>query len=224
MNAQTETVAAEPAAALPPGAIEVAGKPYMQDAKGNLVPLTMVKAADLLIDEKVRWMMGHALDLNAQIARFRGHCFDDVGSLQALLAQEYGTTVGGAKGNLSLTTIDGRMKVTVQVADQIIFGPELQAAKKLVDECLADWGAGAGDELRAIVNNTFDVDKEGQINRSALFSLMRLAIEEPRWERAMEALRDSIRVIGSKTYIRFHRRDTPDGPWQAVTIDLSAAA
>lgn len=224
MNAHSETVAAEPAVALPPGAVEVGGKPYMQDAKGKLVPLSMVKAADLLIDEKVRWMMGHAVDLNAQIARFRGHCFDDVGSLQALLAQEYGTTVGGAKGNLSLTTIDGCMKVTVQVADQVVFGPELQAAKKLVDECLADWGSGAGDELRAVVNNTFDVDKEGQINRSALFSLMRLAIEEPRWQRAMDALRDSIRVIGSKTYIRFHRRDAADGPWQAVTIDLSAAA
>lgn len=224
MNAQTETVAAEPAVALPPGAFLVKGQPVMTDARGLHVPLSKVKASDLLIDETVRKMLGFAVELNAQIERFRGHCFDDVGSLQALLAQEYGAAVGGKKGNISLTTFDGTMKVTVQVADQVIFGPELQAAKKLVDECLADWGAGAGDELRAVVNNTFDVDKEGQINRSALFSLMRLAIDEPRWLRAMDALRDSIRVIGSKTYIRFHRRDTPDGPWQAVTIDLSAAA
>lgn len=224
MNAHSEPAVTEPAVTHPPGAVEVAGKPYMQDAKGNLVPLAMVKASDLLIDETVRKMMGFAVDLNARIARFRGHCFDDVGSLQEMLAQEYGATVGGAKGNISLTTIDGTMKVTIQVADQLIFGPELQSAKKLVDQCLAEWGAGAGDELRAVVNNTFDVDKEGQINRSALFSLMRLAIEEPRWQRAMEALRDSIRVIGSKTYIRFHRREAADGPWQAVTIDLSAAA
>ncbi|CAA0130196.1 Uncharacterised protein [Starkeya nomas] len=224
MNAQTETIAAEPAAALPPGAFEFGGKAFMTDAKGRHVPLALVSPVDQLIDEYVRKMIDHAIELNARIGRFRGHCFDDVGSLQAMLAQEYGTSVGGAKGNISLTSFDGTRKVTVQVADQIVFGPELQAAKKLVDECLADWGAGAGDELRAVVNNTFDVDKEGQINRSALFSLMRLAIEEPRWVRAMEALRDSIRVIGSKTYIRFHRRDTPDGPWQAVTIDLSAAA
>lgn len=224
MNAQTETIAAEPAATLPPGAFEFGGKAFMTDAKGRHVPLALVSPVDQLIDEYVRKMIDHAIELNARIGRFRGHCFDDVGSLQAMLAQEYGTSVGGAKGNISLTSFDGTRKVTVQVADQIVFGPELQAAKKLVDECLADWGAGAGDELRAVVNNTFDVDKEGQINRSALFSLMRLAIEEPRWVRAMEALRDSIRVIGSKTYIRFHRRDTPDGPWQAVTIDLSAAA
>ncbi|QIB34777.1 DUF3164 family protein [Ancylobacter pratisalsi] len=223
MNAQTETVAAAPAAALPPGAFEIAGKLFMTDTKGRHVPLALVKPADLLIDETVRKMMAFAVDLNAQIARFRGHCFDDVGSLQALLDQEYGTGIGGAKGNISLTSFDGTLKVTVQVADQLMFGPELQAAKKLVDECLVEWGADTGDELRAVVNQTFDVDKEGQINRSALFSLMRLAIEDPRWVRAMEALRDSIRVIGSKTYIRFHRRDTPAGPWQAVTIDLASA-
>lgn len=209
---------------LPPGALEVGGKPYMQDATGKLVPLSRVKATDLLIDETVRKMIGFAVDLNEQIARFRGHCFDDVGSLQALLAQEYGAALGGPKGNTTLTSIDGTMKVTIKVADLIVFGPELQAAKKLVDECLAEWGEGAGDELRAVVNNTFDVDKEGQINRTSLFSLMRLAIEEPRWVRAMDALRDSIRVIGSKVYIRFHRRDAPDGPWKAVTIDLAAAA
>ncbi|MFC6495912.1 DUF3164 family protein [Ancylobacter dichloromethanicus] len=196
----------------------------MTNAKGDHVPLSRVTPADLLIDETVRKMMGFAIELNAQIARFRGHCFDDVGALQALLAQEYGASVGGRKGNITLPTFDGTMKVTIQVADQLMFGPELQAAKRLIDECLAEWGAEAGDNLRAVVNQTFDVDKEGQINRSALFSLMRLAIEEPRWVRAMEALRDSIRVIGSKTYIRFHRRDAADGPWRAVTIDLSAAA
>lgn len=223
MQAHSEAVAAEPAAALPPGAFYVKGKPVMTNAKGDHVPLSKVTATDLLIDETVRKMMGFAIELNAQIARFRGHCFDDVGALQALLAQEYGTSVGGKKGNITLPTFDGTMKVTIQVADQLMFGPELQSAKRLIDECLAEWGAEAGDNLRAVVNQTFDVDKEGQINRSAIFSLMRLAIEEPRWQRAMEALRDSMRVIGSKTYIRFHRRDEPDGPWQAVTIDLASA-
>ncbi|MFT0861674.1 DUF3164 family protein [Ancylobacter sp. G4_0304] len=208
---------------LPPGAVEVAGKPYMQDAKGNLVPLSLVKPTDLLMDETVRKMAGYAAELSAQIARFKGHCFDDVGSLQALLAQEYGAVLGGPKGNISLTTFDGTMKVTVQVADQIEFGPELQEAKKLVDECLGEWSEGAGDELRAVVNRAFSVDKEGQINRAELFMLMRVAIEEPRWVRAMDAVRDSIRIIGSKTYIRFHRRDAPDGQWRAIPIDLAAA-
>lgn len=213
----------QPETALAPGVVDVGGKPYMTDAKGNLVPLSMVKPMDKLADETVRKMLEHARELSAQIGRFKGHCFDDVGSLQALIAQEYGTTLGGPKGNISLTSFDGRQKVTVQVADQIEFGPELQAAKRLVDVCLGEWSEGSSDELRAIVNRAFNVDNAGQINRAELFMLLRVAIEDVRWQNAMQAIRDSIRVIGSKTYIRFHERDGADSNWRAVTIDLAAA-
>lgn len=202
---------------------EVGGKQYMEDAKGNLVPLALVKPVDKLIDETVRKMIVFARDLNEQIARFRGYCFEDIGGLQAIVLQEYGASLGGAKGNVQLTTVDGTMKVSVQVADQIEFGPELQAAKRLVDACLTEWSDGTRDELRAIVNRAFSIDKEGQINRSELFMLLRVAIEDERWQSAMQAIRDSIRVIGSKTYVRFHERDTATGAWRAITIDLAAA-
>ncbi len=33
-----------------------------------------------------------------------------------------------------------------------------------------------------------------------------------------------MRVTGSKTYVRFHKRDTPDGKWEPVTIDLAKVA
>ncbi|OYY06769.1 MAG: hypothetical protein B7Y70_16030 [Rhizobiales bacterium 35-68-8] len=44
-----------------------------------------------------------------------------------------------------------------------------------------------------------------------------------RWQEAMRAIRDSIRVIGSKTYYRFYERDTPDGEWRPISIDLARA-
>lgn len=204
------------------GITEVAGKDYMADAKGALVPLGLVKPIDKLMDETVRKMIAFARHLSEQIARFKGHCFEDLGSFQALIGQEYGATAGGAKGNVTLTSFDGCMKVQFQVADLIEFGPELQAAKKLVDVCLADWSADSRDEIRAIVTRAFNVDKEGQINRAELFMLLRVAIEDERWVRAMAAIRDSIRVIGSKTYIRFYARPAADAPWRAVTIDLAA--
>ena len=205
------------------GVVDIGGKQYMQDAKGNLVPLSLVRPVDKLTDEAVRKMIGHARDLSAQIGRFRGHCFDDVGSLQALISQEYGARIGGEKGNITLSTLNGTLKVQVQVADLIEFGPELQAAKKLVDECLNEWAEGSRDEIRAIVNRAFQVDKEGVVNRAELFMLLRVAIEDARWQRAMDAIRDSIRVIGSKTYFRFYERPAPDAPWQAISIDLAKA-
>jgi len=208
-------------APLPSRYVEVEGKVHMRDAKGALVPLTMVKPQDQLQDEVVRKIMGYAIALSDQVARFKEHTFEDIGGFEALLAQEYDATLGGAKGNKTLMSYDGLFKVTVQVADNIVFGPELQIAKGLVDECLNEWAAEARDEIRAIVTRAFNTDKEGQINRSEIFMLLRLEIEDPRWLRAMKAIRDAMRVVGSKTYVRCYRRESFDGPWAAVSIDLA---
>ncbi len=206
-----------------PAAIDVAGTPYLRDAKGNLVPLAAVKPADLLMDETVREILDAARATSAAIAAFKVQSFDKVAALQGLLAQEYDAQLGGKKGNITLLTFDGCEKVQVAVADVIEFGPELQAAKALIDECLAEWAADSRVELQSLVNRVFAVDKEGQINRAELFMLLRVEIADERWKRAMDAIRDSIRVVGARTYMRFYERPSPDGAWRGVTIDMASA-
>ena len=53
--------------------------------------------------------------------------------------------------------------------------------------------------------------------------LLRLDIEDERWQRAMAAIRDAMRVVGRKEYVRFAMRDEPNGTWRSVTIDLAKA-
>jgi len=208
---------------IPLARVVVGGKEYTPDTKGNLVPVELIPAVSQVEDETVRKIAGFGLALSEQVARFKGHTFEDLGALEALLAQEYGATKGGAKGNKTFMTFDGLWKVQVQVADHIDFGPQLQIAKELVDECLNEWAAEARAEIRAIVTRAFNTDKAGQINRSEIFMLLRLEIEDARWQQAMRAIRDAMRVVGSKTYVRLYRRETPDSAWQAVTIDLAKA-
>lgn len=213
-----------PTAAKGDGVQYVNGNPYMADAKGNLVPLELVKPQDKLEDETVRKIMQFAEELSAQIERFKGHTFTDLGEFDALLADVYDQKRGGAKGNRTYQTVDGCMRVTVQVADFVDFGPQLQIAKALIDECLNEWAADARPEIRGIITRAFNTDREGQINRSEIFMLLRLEISDERWQRAMEAIRDAMRVTGSKTYVRFHKRDRPDDRWEPVTIDLAKVA
>ena len=208
---------------IPPGHQVVNGKLYMADPKGALVPVEAVKAQDKLMDETVRKVLGYAAPLADEIARFKQHTFDDVDGYVELLRQEYGANPGGRKGNLTLTTFDGLLKVQVAVADHIHFGPELQVAKALVDELLVEWGDGARDELKAIVANAFEVRQQGKVNKAALFSLLKLNIEDERWQRAMKAIRDSMRVVGSKRYVRCYRRADAAAQWEAVSIDVAAA-
>jgi hypothetical protein len=208
---------------VPDGRIEVNGRIYMADAKGGLVPVDLVRPEDQLEDETVRRIIGYALALSDQVARFKAHTFEDIGAFEAILAQEYGATKGGAKGNKTLLSHDGLMKVQVQVADCIDFGPQLQIAKELVDECLNEWSADARDEVRVLVTQAFNTDRAGQINRSQVFMLLRLEIEDPRWRRAMDAIRAAMRVVGSRVYVRCYRREAPDGAWAPIAIDLAKA-
>ncbi|MFN8682807.1 DUF3164 family protein [Paracoccus sp. P2] len=205
------------------GQIELMGDYYMKDAGGRLVPTELVKPEHRLEDQTVRKIIAYAEELSAQIARFRGHTVDDIATTLDLMAEKYGTKRGGQKGNVTLTSYDGLLKVTVQVQEQLTFGPELQIAKGLVDDCIGRWSAGANDNIRALVEHAFQVDKEGRINRAALFQLRRLDIDDADWKAAMEALGDAIRVIGSKEYVRFYRRADTRARWEPITIDLAAA-
>lgn len=213
MTAQTAITI--PADDIPPG--------YMRDAKCRLVPIGMVKPEDQLEDQMVHKIIGYAEELNAQIARFRGHTFDDIGSFLALLAEKYKAGRGGQKGNMTFTSYDGCLKVNVQVSETIEFGPQLQIAKDLVDQCITEWSEGSRDELRTLVMDAFQVNKEGKVNREALFKLRTYEIKDERWQRAMEAITASIRVAGSRTYVRFYKREHAQAGWQAITIDLASA-
>lgn len=208
---------------IPTGIVEVNGKPYMHDAKGSLVPVELIKPANQLEDQTVRSIIGYGRALSDQITRFKAHTFTDLGGFDAILAQEYGQTKGGPKGNRTYMSFDGLMKVEVRIQDQIDFGSELQVAKGLVDECLNEWSADARAEIRAIVTSAFNTDKEGKINRTEIFKLLRLDIEDARWLEAMRAVKDAMRIVGSKTHVRMYIRETFDAAWSIVTIDLAKA-
>ena len=222
----TDTKIATPVTLIPEtGVLELAGERYMRDPRGRLTPLDLVRPQDQLQDEMVRKIAGFAVTLSDQVARFRGHSMDDLGDFDALLSAEYGGhSRKSIKGNRTYMTVDGCVKVQVQVSETIDFGPELRVARDLVDECLAEWSADARVELRGIVENTFNVDKKGEISRAAIYSLLRMEIEDERWKRAMGAIRDAMRIVGSKQYVRIYRRDAADGAWEPVTIDLAKTA
>ena len=205
------------------GVIAMNGREFMVNSKGDFTLLEMVKPQHKLEDEAVRKIMEFAVSLNEQIARFRGHTMTDLGDFDALIAQEYNAKIGGAKGNRTYQTYDGLMKVQVQVQDLIDFGSELHAAKSLIDECIIEWSVDSRPEIQSIVTRAFNTDSEGKINRSEIFMLMRHEIDDPRWKRAMDAIRDAMRVTGSKEYIRFYRRAKNTDAWQPVTIDLAKA-
>ncbi|MBL7237667.1 MAG: DUF3164 family protein [Komagataeibacter hansenii] len=196
---------------------------YMQDSAGRLVPRDKVKPEHLMVDELVRELFGSAADLRKALNGFRLKAFEDIRTVLALIAEKYGTTYGGQKGNITLTSYDGLKKLTIAMGDSISFGPELQAAKSLIDSCLGRWSKGADENLRVIVTDAFEVGKEGKIRTDKILSLRRLNIDDAEWLRAMQAISDSIRIDATKAYIRFHERARPEDDFRQVPLDIARA-
>lgn len=198
---------------------------YVMDGKGRMVPTKSIRPQEVLEDQMVRTCVGHAISLANELRRFRSHTFADVETFLATLREEYQVEKRGAqgKGNVTFTTIDGLVKMQVAVSDRITFGPELQVAQDAFRACIDDWTDGAREELRVLVDSAFQADKEGNVSRDAVFRLLRVTFDDDRWKAGQTAIRDSIRVIGSKAYCRFYVRENHDAQWEAVPVDLAAA-
>lgn len=205
------------------GRVEMDGKTFMHDAKGHLVPIGLVNPQTLLQDEITREIISYALALSGQVSRFKAHVAEDIASFEEVLAYQYEATLGGRKGNKTLMSFDGLLKVSVRIADKFEFGPELQIAKSLVDACMSEWASDARDELKVIVTEAFDVDKEGQVSRSAMLRLKGWNIADDRWQRAMQAIKDAERVVGKSTYFNCYQRANTEAKWEHITIDLAKA-
>lgn len=192
------------------------------DHRGAYVPEEVIPPIEKLEDQLVRKIMGYAEDLSAQVARFKGHSFDDVGSFMDLLAEKYGAKRGGKEGNVSFSTYDGSMRLELRMHKRLSFGPELQIARDLFDECLREWSSEANPALRAIVEQAFQVDTEGRIDMAALFRLRNIVVEDARWKRGQEAIGGAIVVEGAKAAIYFKKR-RDDGSYVSVTVNIAKA-
>lgn len=206
-----------------PGVESHAGVDYMRDAKGHLVPLAAVKAHEKLEDELVRDIVARAQAKSAEIREFREGLFSELDSFNGLLDEHYGVRARGVKGNQTFTTYDGLLRVQLATADTIEFGAGLQQAKALIDECLKDWSEGGRMELVTLVTRAFNVDADGRVNAKELLALKRYDFDDERWKRAMGAIDDSIRVTGSKRFIRFACRSRPDDKWVNIPLNIAVA-
>jgi hypothetical protein len=194
---------------------------YLRDARGALIPVDTIKPIDLARDDLVHEIVAKARATAACLAEFKTGAFADIEAFIELSAEKYGAKLGGKKGNVSLVSFDGRYKVLRAVQETLAFDERLQAAKALIDECLIDWTQGARSEIRALIDNAFQVDKEGNISTGRILGLRRLDISDPKWKQAMEALSDSIQVQCSTSYIRVYERIGNTDKYRQIPLDVA---
>lgn len=79
----------------------------------------------------------------------------------------------------------------------------------------------ANVNLKAIVQKAFNVNAEGKINVKRVLELRTLKIEDEKWQRAMQALSDSLHIQTSREYIRFYERKDDTGEYELINLDFA---
>ncbi|BFR47471.1 DUF3164 family protein [Nitratidesulfovibrio sp. HK-II] len=194
---------------------------FMENAQGHMVPREQVKEIDFERHRLVMEKVAKVQAMRADLAKLKAEIMDDVGAFVEMSCEQYGAKLGGNKGNVTLTSFDGRFKILRSVAEHITFDERLQAAKALIDDCLREWTSDSRTELRAIINQAFRMDKTGRLNTGAILALRRLDITDERWAQAMQAIGDSIQITGTKAYVRVYQRNDAGG-YDNIPLDIAA--
>ena len=195
---------------------------FRKDAKGCLVPETMIRPIDRARDELVQELAQKAKAVSASLRAFKTKSFADIAAFVDLSAEQYDVKLGGKKGNLTLYSFDGTFRVQVAIAEHMVFDERLQVAKQLIDECIVEWSQDSRDEIKVLVQAAFQTDKEGKINTGRVLALRRLDIRDAKWQKAMQAIGESLQVVGSKEYVRFYERVGDSDQYEPINLDVAA--
>ena len=194
---------------------------YWIDAKGALIHESMIKEIDKQREQVVADIVELARLLNAELSLFKTKAFGDIAAFIELSAEQYNVNLGGKKGNITLFSFDGKYKVQRTMHDNIAPDERILAAKQLTMDCVNEWSENARPELKAIVNRAFAVGKGGDLKLGRLLELRRLDIKDERWQQAMNALSDSLQVVGSRSYIRVFERVGDSDEYRPIPLDIA---
>ncbi|MDZ7823007.1 MAG: DUF3164 family protein [Ahrensia sp.] len=196
---------------------------FVEDRKGNLVRKEKIKDIDNERDKLVRKIAKQAKDVSGTLAAFRADVFDMVADFVALSSEKYNAPIGGKMGNVALFSFDGSLKVQISRGETKSFDERLQVAKKLIDNCIHDWAKGANKNIQSLIDHAFQVDKQGQVSIERILGLRRLKIEDERWDKAMNAIADSIQITGSKRYFNVYGHIGESDEYRRIPPDAANA-
>ncbi|SHF87508.1 Protein of unknown function [Vibrio gazogenes DSM 21264] len=187
---------------------------------GHQVPESQIKDIDKLRDEVVMGIVAKAKEAQTMMAQFKGEAMAEVADFVDLSSAEFDVKYGGTKGNVTLLSFDGKYKVQRSIGEHRVFDERIQAAKAKIDECITRWSEGSNDHIKALVELSFRVNKQGHIDVNQVLSLRQLNIDDPDWLEAMDAIADSMRVVGKTPYLRIYERQG-DGQYKQIALDIA---
>ncbi len=196
-------------------------KQFLTTPQGAEMPINKIKPLDLKRHNLVMEIVGDTKAMQEIMVEHKEKTRTKIYSFLDEVAKEYGATMGGKKGNLTLSDYSQSFRVSVSVNEVMSFTEQLTIAEQLVNECLNDWSEGSNENLKAFIKTAFYRTKEGGVSVGKMLGLLRLDIDDEKWRQAMRALKDSMISTETKSYVRVYQRASIDEKWEQIPLDIA---
>ena len=196
------------------------GKTYT-DHRGNEIPSSFIHKIDRQKHAAAERLMKKAKKLSEQLIKFKAEVIAECDALyQQSLEENRIKPRENAKGGYSIKTIDKAQTIQVSVSERISFDDNIDLAQELIKQYVGEVTADTGNDIKILVNQAFKT-RSGQLDTKRVLELLKLEIKNEKWLRAMELIKKSINVEGSKRYIQFWEKDA-EGKDVNIKMDFAS--
>lgn len=196
-------------------------KNFVQRPDGSYVDVTTLEPRKQLAHELVTKLFPQAEAESENLMNLKRHALSEMLAYREMMLADYGARIGGPGGSFHLRSVCGTMMVKLDVARQTSFGPEIGAAKALIDQFLETKLEGSAIEIKEIIEKVFKVNRKGRLDTYGILGLREHKFDDPLWKQAMQAIEEAIIRDASTTYIRFYRVDPARKSETLVPLDLA---
>lgn len=201
---------------------EIDGVIFREDSRGAWMPESSIKPQDILKDDLVESAADKIVDMRDKMKQLNQEIKDEIRAYIELIGEKYGVKLKGNKGNITLTSYDGRTRIVISISESIYLDENVIAAKELIDEYLEDEIKDASFDIKQLVTSAFRV-KQGVLDVRSILKLRSLRIDDERWKKAMDIIADSIVVKSSKSCLRLYKQNA-EGTMEYVPLDFAVIA
>lgn len=201
---------------------EIDGVIFREDSRGAWMPESSIKPQYILKDDLVESAADKIVDMRDKMKQLNQEIKDEIRAYIELIGEKYGVKLKGNKGNITLTSYDGKTRIVISISESIYLDENVIAAKELIDEYLEDEIKDASFDIKQLVTSAFRV-KQGVLDVRSILKLRSLRIDDERWKKAMDIIADSIVVKSSKSCLRLYKQNA-EGTMEYVPLDFAVIA
>jgi hypothetical protein len=195
-------------------------------ATGQSVPYSFVPRRDKKATKIINKHIKVAQAISDKLTALRSTALQDITDFVAWSESENGVeTIGGAKGNINLTSFDGLTQIRVRKPEYIEFDERMEQAKTIMFEYLDSLGNSPEAKIAiAIVTEAFTTTRDGRVRADAVLAVdRRIRLDAPQWRKAMALLHESRMAIAAKTYVRFYTRKDTESDFAMISLNIADA-